>query len=154
MLKGLTIVVIINTVSKPMQLGFYEDGNLIDTKEYEGLTSDILLPILKGIIENYSIEYFIYTSGPGSHMATKIAYVILKSLNIIKGIDFKAISAFDLNNSKPIKALGKLYFIKEKETIITKRFEENIDSSFFMPKTLNEVKVLEKNEPDYNIAAV
>ena len=137
-----------------MQIGFYKEGKLIDTKEYDGLTSDILLPLLKKFIDSYDIEYFIYTNGPGSHMATKIAYVVLKSINIIKDIDFKAISAFDLNNSKPIKALGKLYFIKEKETIITKRFEENIDSSFYMPKTLNEVEFLEDNEPNYSIAAV
>ena len=137
-----------------MQLGFYKNGKLIEIKEYEGLTSDILLPILQDILKNHNIDYFIYTNGPGSHMATKIAYVVLKTLKIIKNIEFKAISAFDLNSSKPIKALGKLYFIKEKETIITKRFEENISSSFFMPKTLNEVKILEANEPNYNIAAV
>ena len=152
--KGYTIVVIINTLSKPMQVGFYKDGNLVDVKEYNGLTSDILLPIISDILKKYKIEYIIYTNGPGSHMATKIAYVVLKSLKIIKGIELKAVSAFDLNNSKPIKALGKIYFIKEKETIITKRFEESINSSFFMPKTLNEVKVLDVVEPNYNIAAV
>jgi tRNA A37 threonylcarbamoyladenosine modification protein TsaB len=137
-----------------MQIGFYEDNILVDTKEYSGLTSDIFISVIDSILKKYSVDCFIYTSGPGSHMATKIVYVALKSLAIIKDIDFKAVSAFDLNNSKPIKALGKIYFIKEKETIITKRFEESINSSFFMPKTLNEVKVLDIVEPNYNIAAV
>ena len=136
-------------------VGFYdESGKLVDIKEYEGLTSDILLPILKEIVEEFDIDKIIYTNGPGSHMATKIAFVLLKTLNIVKDIPIFAISAFDLNGSKPIKALGKLYFIKEKETIITKRFEENIDSSFFMPDSLDKITILEDIEPSYQIAAV
>jgi len=137
-----------------MQIGLYKDDKLVETKEYEGLTSDILLPIIEDLLKKYDIEYFIYTNGPGSHMATKITYMILKTLQIIKGIKFRAVSAFDLNNSKPIKALGKLYFIKEKETIITKRLQDNIESSFFMPKTLKEIKILEAVEPQYNISAI
>ncbi len=154
MRKGKIIVVIINTISKPMQLGFYENGLLVKQKEYEGLTSDILLPLLYDLLKKYNIKSFIYTNGPGSHMATKITYVLLKTLNIIKGIDFKAVSAFDLNGSKPIKALGKIYFVKEKENIITKKFDNILDSSFYMPKSLDEIEILDSIEPNYNIAAV
>ena len=118
------------------------------------MTSDILLPILEDILEKYSIEKIIYTNGPGSHMATKIAYVLLKTLSIIKQIPFYAVSAFELNGNNPIKALGKLYFIKEKETIITLRFEEEPKSSFIMPNTLDSIDILEANEPNYQIAAV
>ena len=136
-------------------VGFYDKkGFLVDIKEYDGLTSDILLPILKEIVEEYDVEKIIYTSGPGSHMATKIAFVLLKTLNIVKEIPIFAISAFELNGGKPIKALGKLYFIKEKENIITKRFEKNLDSSFFMPSSLEELHILEEIEPNYQIAAV
>ena len=135
-------------------IGFYEKNRLIDVKEYDGLTSDILLPTLKDILNRYSVEKIIYTSGPGSHMATKIAFVLLKTLNIIKDIPIFAISAFDLNGNKPIKALGKLYFIKEKETIITKRFDKNIDSSFYMPDSLDDINILKDIEPNYQIAAV
>ena len=135
-------------------IGFYEDKKLVEVKEYDGLTSDILLPTLKDILNRYSVEKIIYTSGPGSHMATKIAFVLLKTLNIIKDIPIFAISAFDLNGNKPIKALGKLYFIKEKETIITKRFDKNIDSSFYMPDSLEDINILKDIEPNYQIAAV
>ena len=135
-------------------IGFYENNKLVDVKEYDGLTSDTLLPTLKEILNKYNIEKIIYTSGPGSHMATKIAFVLLKTLNIIKDIPIFAISAFDLNGNKPIKALGKLYFIKEKETIITKRFDKNIDSSFFMPDSLDNINILKDIEPNYQISAV
>jgi len=153
--KGYKITILVNTVSKPLMVGFYnKEGFLVDTKEYEGLTSDILLPILKEIVEEVDVEKIIYTSGPGSHMATKIAFVLLKTLNIVKNIPIFAISAFDLNGSKPIKALGKLYFVKEKENIITKRFEENINSSFYMPDSLDKLNILKEIEPNYQIAAV
>jgi len=152
--KGSAITILINTISKPIQIAFYENSNLIEVKEYDGMTSDILLPILKDILENYTIEKIIYTNGPGSHMATKIAYVLLKTLSIIKQIPFYSISAFELNGNNPIKALGKLYFIKEKETIITLRFDKEPKSSFKMPDNLNSLNILEANEPNYQIAAV
>jgi len=137
-----------------MQIGFYKNGTLVEVKEYDGLTSDILLPTLSAILEQNSIEKIIYTSGPGSHMATKITYVLLKTLNIIKEIPINSISAFELNGNKPIKALGKLYFIKEKENIITKRFEKEPTSSFNMPKSLKELDILDSIEPQYEISAV
>ena len=148
------MVIIINTIAKPMQIGFYKDNNLIETKEYEGLTSDILLPILNSILKEYNIEKVIYTNGPGSHMATKIAFVLLKTLQIIKDIPILSINAFELNNNKPIKALGKLYFIKEKENIITKRFEKEPSSNFYMPSSLEGLELSNSIEPKYEIGAV
>ncbi len=117
------------------------------------MASDILLPIVDELLKE-GVERFIYTSGPGSHMATKICYTLLKSVEVIKGIPFDAISAFSLNGNKPIKALGKLYFVKEKENIITKKFNEHRESSFYMPENLEQLEFLESNEPDYHIGAV
>ena len=87
-------------------------------------------------------------------MSTKICYTLLKSVEVIKGVPFDAVSAFELNGNKPIKALGKLYFVKEKENIITKKFQEHQESSFFMPEHLEHLELLERNEPDYHIDAV
>jgi len=152
--KDSVIELVINTIAKPMQIGFYENGTLQELREYEGLTSDILLPTLQEIVKHHKIEKIIYTNGPGSHMATKIAFVLLKTLEIIQEIPIYAISAFELNGNKPIKALGKLYFIKEKENIITKRFENELISSFFMPKELSNLSISKDIEPAYNISAV
>jgi len=152
--KGSVITIVINTLAKPLMIGFYEDNRLIETKEYEGMTSDILLDILDNILKQYSVERVVYTNGPGSHMATKISYVLLKTLNIIKNIPIFAVSGFELNGNKPIKALGKLYFIKEKETIITKRFETEPKTSFFMPDYLDNITLQKAIEPNYQISAV
>ncbi len=137
-----------------MHIGFYERDSLIKQEVIDGLTSDTLLPIINDILNNYEIKEFIYTSGPGSHMSTKIAYMILKTLQITKDIPFRSVSAFELNSNKPIKALGKLYFIKEKETIITKKLEDNQLNSFSMPSSLSTITILEQTEPSYHIDAV
>lgn len=136
-----------------MEVAVYRDGILFKRVTLDGLASDELLPLLLELLKE-GVSSFLYTSGPGSHMATKICYTLLKSVEVLKGIAFYAVSGFDLNGNEPIKALGKLYFIKEKENIITKKFQEAVESSFAMPERLEYLKVLECNEPDYHIAAV
>ena len=144
----------INPLAKPLQIGIYKDNLLVDLITTDEMTSDILLPLLKELLQKYEISKIIYANGPGSHMATKITYVLLKTLNLIKDIPVFAVSGFELNNNKPIKALGKLYFIKEKETIITKLFQEKIKDNFFMPKSIEDIKLEANIEPNYNIDAV
>ncbi len=137
-----------------MQIGLYNKSVLEKVYFLEGKTSEVLLPFLEKILQQFPIETIIYTNGPGSYMATKIAYVLLKTIQIVKEIEIKAIDAFTLNNNKPIKALGKLYFVKEKENIITKRFDKAIEQTFFMPKDLSKIKISNKIEPQYFIGAV
>jgi len=132
----------------------YKDSNLVDVLEYQEMTSDVLLPVIENLLSKYDIKNIIYTNGPGSHMATKITYVLLKTLNIIKDIPILAVSGFELNGNKPIKALGKLYFIKEKETIITKTFDKVPQSTFSMPKSLATIKLESEIEPNYEIGAI
>jgi len=132
----------------------YKDSNLVDVLEYQEMTSDVLLPVIENLLSKYDIKNIIYTNGPGSHMATKITYVLLKTLNIIKDIPILAVSGFELNGNKPIKALGKLYFIKEKETIITKTFDKVPQSTFSMPKNLATIKLESEIEPNYEIGAI
>jgi len=149
----LKIVALINAIASPIEVGLYKEGRIVEKKSYSGLASDTLLPLVEKLL-NFGVERFIYTSGPGSHMSIKICYTLLKSVEVIKGIPFDAVNAFDLNGGKPIKALGKLYFVKEKENIITKKFQEHQESSFCMPESLAQLKILESNEPSYHIDAV
>ncbi len=137
-----------------MQIGFYKENQLQKVSLLEGKTSDTLLPFLEETFKVYKINKIIYTNGPGSYMATKITYVLLKTLQIIKDIELEAVDAFSLNENKPIKALGKLYFIKEKENIITKKFDETIEQVFFMPKRLENLQYSKTIQPQYFIGAV
>ncbi len=146
--------IVIVSIASPLLLGVYQDGELIETIKTKEKTSDILLKLLSELKSKYNYKRVIYTSGPGSYMAIKLTYITLRSLEILNGITVDACEAFTLNNNKPIKAMGKLYFIKENNTIITKKFDEVLEQRFALPSMLSEVTILENNKPLYILPAV
>jgi len=146
--------ILIIAIASPLLIGVYKDDLLIETIESEHKTSEVLLKILTELSEKYNYKEVLYTNGPGSYMAIKLTYITLRSLEILKGISFEGCDAFDLNGVNPIKAMGKLYFIKEKETIITKKFDEAIEQRFKLPSMLSEVTILNDNKPLYMLPAV
>ncbi len=146
--------VVIISISSPLLIGVYRDNLLIETIEKNEKTSDILLQVLMNIYSRYNYKKLIYTNGPGSYMAIKLTYITLRTLEIIKGIKIYACDAFSLNHKNPIKAMGKLYFIKEKDTIITKKFDEAVEQRFKLPSMLSEVTIFSNNEPLYILPAV
>ena len=146
--------ILIISIASPLLLGVYKDGELIETIESKEKTSDILLKFLSELLTKYNYKRVVYTSGPGSYMAIKLTYITLRSLEILNNIGFDACEAFTLNNNKPIKAMGKLYFVKENNTIITKKFDEVLEQRFALPSMLSEVTILENNKPLYILPAV
>lgn len=146
--------ILIISISSPLLIGVYRDEILIEKIESNQKTSDILLKILMELSLKYNYREVIYTNGPGSYMAIKLTYITLRSLEILKGITFRGCNAFDLNANKPIKAIGKLYFIKENNTIITEKFDEAVEQRFELPSMLSEVTLLNNNKPMYILPAV
>ncbi len=146
--------IVIVSISSPLLIGVYRDGVLIEEIEKDEKTSEILLKVLMDIRSRYDYEHIIYTNGPGSYMAIKLTYITLRSLEILKDIKFSSCDAFSLNNQNPIKAMGKLYFIKDKGKIVTKVFDEVLKQEFKLPKELSEITLLDSNLPLYIIPAV
>ena len=146
--------ILIISIASPLLIGVYQDDYLIEKIESNQKTSEVLLKILTELSEKYNYSELLYTNGPGSYMAIKLTYITLRSLEILKGITFTGCNAFDLNANKPIKAMGKLYFIKENNTIITKKFDEAVEQRFELPSMLSEVTVLNDNKPLYILPAV
>ena len=146
--------ILIISIASPLLIGVYEDNQLIETVENSGKTSEVLLKILTELSSKYNYKRIVYTSGPGSYMAIKLTYITLRSLEILKEITFDACEAFEVNAQKPIKAMGKLYFIKENNTIITKKFDEVLEQRFALPSMLSEVTILDNNKPLYILPAV
>jgi len=146
--------ILIISIASPLLIGVYRENQLVETIETQEKTSEILLKKLTELSLKYNYSHVIYTNGPGSYMAIKLTYITLRSLEILKGITFSGCNAFDLNGKKPIKAVGKLYFIKEKETIITKKFDEAVEQRFELPSMLSEVAILNDNKPMYILPAV
>lgn len=145
---------LIISISSPLILGVYEEGELIDTLSSELQTSEILLPLIKKCLDQYDIFRIIYTRGPGSYMAIKLTYIMLKTIEIMQGIRCVGCSGFALNGGEPIKAIGNLYFIKEKETIITKKYEQPVNVKFTLPQSIQDLELDEESTPDYILPAV
>jgi len=145
---------LILSISSPLLLGIYEDGRLIKTQSSELKTSEILLPLISETLEDYDISRMIYTRGPGSYMAIKLTYIMLKTIEITRGIKCVGCSGFALNGGQPIKAVGNLYFIKEKETIMTKKYEQPVDACFALPQSIHDLELDEESTPEYILPAV
>ena len=145
---------LIISIASPLLLGLYEDSKLIKTVSSELKTSEILLPLITGYLDHYDISKIIYTRGPGSYMAIKLTYIMLKTIEILRGIECVGCSGFALNGGEPIKAIGNLYFIKEKETIITKKYEQPVKVTFRLPQSIHDLELDEESTPEYILPAV
>lgn len=145
---------LIISLSSPLQLGVYEDDKLIKTISSHKKTSEILLPLIHECLDTYSVNKIIYTRGPGSYMAIKLTYIMLKTIEIARGIKCFGCSGFTVNGDQPIKAIGNLYFIKEKETIITKKYEQLVEAHFVLPQSIHDLEIDEESTPEYILPAV
>jgi len=150
--KQYTLLII--SISSPLLLGVYEDEILVEQISSDLKTSEILLPSIMKLLETYNITKIIYTRGPGSYMAIKLTYIMLKTIEITRGIRCFGCSGFTLNGNQPIKAIGNLYFIKEKETIITKKYEQPVNAPFALPQSIHDLAIDEESTPEYSLPAV
>lgn len=133
--KSVDLVLI--TLSSPIMIGIYEENKLVDSIISSEKSSDVLPLLFKEIFQKYQVKNLFYANGPGSFMAIKVAYIFLKSLSIVKKIPLYAVDAFYFNENRPIKAIGKLYFVKVASEIKTEKFDEKIENDFKLPKQLN-----------------
>lgn len=146
--------VVFLTISSPMLIGVYENLKLIETISSFEKSSDVLAKLYKELDEKYSVDRLIYANGPGSFMAIKITYIFLKSIAILKNISLFALDAFYFNQNQPIKAIGKLYFVKIGTEIITQKIQEVPQGLFELPKILENRELNTNTVPVYAIGAV
>ncbi|QOY51274.1 hypothetical protein [Candidatus Sulfurimonas baltica] len=152
MLKSVDLVFI--TLSSPIQIGIYEESKLIETILSKDKSSDVLPKIFSELLGRYKIEKLFYTNGPGSFMAIKIAYIFLKSISILKNIPLFATDAFYFNDNTPIKAIGKLHFVKISSEIKTIKLEIAPEPNFRLPDVLDYNEFSTTATPVYGIGAV
>jgi hypothetical protein len=146
--------VLLIALSSPILLGIYEDNKLIETIQSNEKSSDVLPKIFEKLFQKYTIEKLFYANGPGSFMAIKVAYIFLKSLSILKKIPLFATDAFFFNKNNPIKAIGKLYFVKISSEIKTQKLEQVLEATFLLPNVLHYSEFSKNATPLYMIDAV
>ncbi len=152
MLKDVDVLVI--ALSSPVLVGVYEDGKLIDKIVTTQKSSDVLPTIFRDLFKKYNITNLYYTNGPGSFMAIKVAYIFLKSLTVLKDIPFFATDAFKFNKNSPIKAIGKLCFVKIGSDIKTQKLDSYEVVDFELPNILKKDEFSTDTAPLYKIDAV
>ncbi len=146
--------VVFITLSSPILVGVYEEQKLIETIENSQKSSDVLPKIFEELAEKYDIKALFYTNGPGSFMAIKIAYIFLKSMSILKNIPLFATDAFYFNKNQPIKAIGKLFFVKVASEITTQKLETAPQTHFMLRGVLEYSEFNATAAPLYGIGAV
>jgi len=146
--------VVLVALSSPVLVGVYEDLKLIKTIKSDEKSSEILPKIYEELLQTYDIKNLFYANGPGSFMAIKIAYIFLKSLSVLKNIPLFATDAFYFNNNQPIKAIGKLCFVKLPSEIITQKLEIAPMMEFKLPDVLDYSEFSTTASPMYAIGAV
>jgi tRNA A37 threonylcarbamoyladenosine modification protein TsaB len=142
------------TLSSPIIIGVYENKILIDSILTHEKSSEILPSLYMSLDEKYKIKKLFYANGPGSFMAIKIAYIFLKSISILNKIPLFATDAFYFNEKQPIKALGKLFFVKVSSEIKTQKLEIAPSNSFKLPDVLDYNEFSKATIPLYCIGAV
>ena len=149
------IEILVITISKPLLIGVYKDKQLLRQIEQNGLTSDELPILFKDLLEEFDVKTIIYVNTPGSFMSIKIAYIFLKTITMIKGIEFLAANGFLFNQNSPIKALGKKYFIND-NGLVKVDFLQNVCriQDFKLPKSVENIKFYKDTLPIYNLPAV
>ena len=145
---------VVIALSSPILLGVYKDGELIEAVESDEKSSEVLPRLVQELLEKYRFGHLVYAKGPGSFMAIKITYLFLKTLSITKNIPFLATDAFYFNDNQPIKAVGKLCFVKNSDTIETQTLPEVPVNRFRLPKRLRLEDFEHDTAPFYGIGAV
>jgi len=150
----LKVDVLVIALSSPIYIGIYEDKKLIKSITSDEKSSDVLPILFEDILKEYEIKNLFYVNGPGSFMAIKVAYIFLKSISILKNIPFFATDGFKFNKNSPIKAIGKLFFVKIGSEIKTQKLDDVEVVQYELPQTLNYDEFTTNTTPLYKIGAV
>jgi len=145
---------VVIALTSPILIGVYKDSELVETIKSEERSSEVLPELFKTLLDRYEIRNIIYANGPGSFMAIKVSFIFLRTLCIVKNISLLATDAFYFNNNAPIKAVGKLYFVKNRDAIETETLNEAPIMEFTLPQQLKLEDFSTETAPFYGIGAV
>ena len=145
---------VVIALGSPIRVGIYEEGVLIEEIVSDKVGSDALPEIFEDLLQRYCFERLIYANGPGSFMGIKVTYLFLKTLSILQKVPLFSLDGFFFNENSPIKAYGKLYFVKNRAIISLEPLEQPNLKVFELPRFINANNFNTDNAPCYGIDAV
>ena len=137
-----------------MIVGVYdENGELLERISSEEKSDVSLVKIMDQILNGgeFNLQKIIYANGPGSFMGVKFAYVVLKTISIVKKCEFYAVSGFELNGGAPIRANKNLSFVDTPEGV---KLQKAQAGEFCLPQNLGVLNLNYDTLPNYVIQAV
>lgn len=147
--------VVVIALGSPVLVGVYdESGVLVEAIASEKMGSDALGGIFEELLIKYPLRHLVYANGPGSFMGIKVTYLFLKTISLVKKIPLFAVDGFFFNQNHPIKAYGKLYFVKNSSTITITPLDAPMLRGFELPTRLDKQNFKSDNTPYYGIDAV
>lgn len=149
-----TIDLLVVSVTSPLLAGIYENGTLLEMFSSDEKSSRALPPLLHDLRYRYDMKGLYYAKGPGSFMAIKVTYVMLKTLSIAMDIPLQATDAFAFNGNRPIKAVGTSCFVKKDGNIVIEKGCEAVGNRFELPMKLDYSLFDSEAEPLYVLPAV
>ena len=148
------IDIVLILISKPIIIGIYENNSLIKELRTDEKSSDFIPNFFESILKEYKINNVVFTNSPGSFLAIKSTYVFLKTLSFAINISLYGVDGFYFNEKSPIKSMGKLYFVKEKDIIITKILNNPLIKEFSLKKFFSIKDFTKDINPKYLIPYV
>ena len=145
---------VVIALGSPVRVGIYEEGHLIEEIVSDKVGSDALPEVFEDLLRRYTFSRLIYVNGPGSFMGIKVTYLFLKTLSILRKVPLFALDGFFFNENSPIKAYGKLYFVKNSNMISLVAMEEPKLKAFNLPRSIDAKNFNTDNAPYYGIDAV
>lgn len=136
------------SLSSPLLVGLYENGIKFKDIVTDEHVSEALISLLDELDSNYKIEKIIYANTPGSFMGLKTAYIILKTFCLVRDCEFLAVSGFELNGGRAIRANKKLSFVMQDKVVVLKPDEP---SPFVLPQKLSMINLGIDTLPEYII---
>lgn len=142
------------TLTSPLLFGVYDENSMLIKTISSNEKSDVaLIKIIDEILNSgeYNLQKIIYANGPGSFMGIKVAYMVLKTVSMVRDCEFYAVSGFDLNENSPIRANKILSFVLENGKIELKKIQAG---EFVLPQNLKKLTLSLDTLPNYVIQAV
>ena len=140
---------LILSLGTPLLLGVYVNGELREEKRLEGKAGDLLPPAVEELDGRYRWKRILFARGPGSFMAVKIGYLFARTFAVARDLELAGTDAFAFNGGAPIKATGKMHYVKEGEAIRMAALESAATAPFLLPQTLYDLPFDQPPTPLY-----
>lgn len=141
------------TIAPTQEFGIYKNNKLIEKLALNAQATTALPTAFLALKNRFEISSISYINTPGSYMAIKTAYVFFKTVCMIKGYEFLAASGFLFNGNKPIKAMGKSFFVPS-ATDVNIELKDYPISEFVLPQVLDKSLFSKDTLPIYITPAV